>query len=264
MKTPSPALLAAIAALFALPAWLPAAAGEGAGGCHMQFVWAEMPPYQTLGGDGKPTGIDIELVAEAARRMPCTIDWELAPRARAVLLVQEGKADAIVGVARTAEREAFGIFSQPIREGRNVLIVRKGDAKSFPYNSLTELSASGFRLGVTSGTKYSQEFENLSRGGALADNIVTVQNGESAMAMLLRDRIDGFLDGYRIAINRAEQMGMRGDIDVHPMFVNEQKAFTLFSRTSGINPATITRFNAVMLGMQTDGTTNRIISNYGS
>lgn len=260
MKTPIPSLLAAIAVLFALSA----NARESAGACHMQFVWAELPPYQTLGPEGKPTGIDIELVMEAARRMPCTIDWELAPRARAVLLVQEGKADAIVGVARTAEREAFGIFSQPIREGRNVLIVRKGDIKSHPYNSLTELAATGFRLAVTSGTKYSQEFEDLARSGALADNIVTVQNGESAMAMLLRDRVDGFLDGYRIAIDRAEQMEMRDDIDVHPMFINEHKAFALFSRTSGINPATITRFNAVMLGMQADGSTTRIISNYGS
>lgn len=252
-------LLVAAAALLLLPGVALAASG-----CRLHIVWAELPPYQTMGSDGRPAGIDIELVTEAAKRMPCAVEWELAPRARALLLVQEGKADAVVGVARTAEREAFGIFSQPIREGRNVLVVRKGDGRRFAYANLTELAATGFRLGVTSGSKYSQEFEDLTRNGALADNIVTVQNGESAMAMLLRDRIDGFLDGYRIAMGRADQMRMRDDIEVHPMFINEHKAFALFSRASGVDAAVITRFNATIMGMQADGTTARIFSAYNS
>lgn len=254
--------LAAIAALFVFLVALPAARAGAA--CHLRIVWTELPPYQTMGADGKPSGIDIELVSEASRRMPCAIDWEFAPRARALLLVQEGKADAVVGVGRTTEREAFGIFSQPIREGRNVLIVRKGYVAKFPYQSLTALAASPFRLGVVSGSRYSQEFEDLTRSGALSDNIIQVQNGESAMAMLMRDRIDGFIDGYRIALNRAEQLGLRDEIDVHPMFVNEHQAFALFSRDASINPAIITRFNAVFMGMKDDGTITRIISNYGS
>lgn len=262
MNMPIRPTLAAIAALFVFLVALPAARAGAA--CHLRIVWTELPPYQTVGADGKPSGIDIELVSEASRRMPCAIDWEFAPRPRALLLVQEGKADAVVGVGRTVEREAFGIFSQPIREGRNVLIVRKGYAAKFPYQNLTALAASPFRLGVVSGSRYSQEFEDLTRSGALADNIIPVQNGESAMAMLMRDRIDGFIDGYRIALNRAAQLGLADDIDVHPMFVNEHKAFALFSQAANIDPAIITRFNAVIMGMEADGTITRIISNYGS
>lgn len=254
--------LAVLAAFFVFLVALPAAQAGAA--CHLRIVWTELPPYQTMGADGKPSGIDIELVSEASRRMPCAIEWEFAPRPRALLLVQEGKADAVVGVGRTAEREAFGIFSQPIREGRNVLIVRKGYAAKFPYQSLTALAAGNFRLGVVAGSKYSQEFEDLTRSGALTDNIIQVQNGESAMAMLMRDRIDGFIDGYRIALNRAAQLGLGDEIDVHPMFINDHKAFALFSRAANINPAIITRFNAVIMGMKEDGTIARIISNYGS
>lgn len=257
-------LPAALAALFLLAGAVPVAWGQGTPACSLHFVWTELPPYQTLGEDGRPAGIDIELVEELGRRMPCAIQWELAPRPRALLLVQEGKVDAVIGVARTAEREAFGTFSHPVREGRNVMIVRKGAASRFAFKSLTELAAGNFRLGVVPGSRYSQEFEDLTRSGALADNIVPVQNGESAMAMLMRDRIDGFLDGYRIALARAAQLGLAEDVEVHPMFVNEHKAFALFSRSAGVDPAVITRFNAVLLGMQADGTITRILNNYGS
>lgn len=257
-------LLAALAVFFLLAGNAATARGEDASGCALRFVWTELPPYQTLGPDGKPAGIDIELVEEIGRRMPCSIQWELAPRPRALLLVQEGKVDGVVGVARTAEREVFGTFSHPVREGRNVLIVRKGVTSRFTFKSLTELADSNFRLGVVPGSRYSQEFEDLTRSGALADNVIAVQNGESAMAMLMRDRIDGFLDGYRIALARAAQLGLADDVEVHPMFVNEHKAFALFSRSASVDPAVITRFNAVLLGMQADGTITRILNSYGS
>ncbi len=260
--------MAALMAVFVLAGAAPSlraeGRGEGAPTCTLRFVWTELPPYQTLGTDGKPAGIDIELVEEVGRRMTCVIQWELAPRPRALLLVQEGKVDAVVGVARTAEREAYGTFSHPVREGRNVMIVRKGATSQFVFRSLTDLADSQFRLGVVLGSRYSQEFEDLTRSGALADNVIPVQNGESAMAMLMRDRIDGFLDGYRIALARAAQLGLTEDVEVHPMFVNEHKAFALFSRSANVDPATITRFNAVLLGMQADGTITRIQSNYGS
>lgn len=257
-------LLAAMAALMMLPALSAAAAADSAADCRLRLVWTDLPPYLSSGPDGRPVGIDIDLMEEAGRRMPCAIGWEQAPRARAFALIQEGKVDAIVGAGRTAEREVYGIYSQPVREGRNVLVVRKGQSARFPYGSLTELAATGFRLGVTAGSRYSQEYEDLVRSGALADNIVTVQTGESAMTMLMRDRIDGFLEGYRVSMTRAQKLGLREQIEVHPMFVNEHKAFTLFSRAAGVDPAIITRYNAVILGMQADGTVDRIISNYGS
>ncbi|OYQ32470.1 hypothetical protein CHU95_16895 [Niveispirillum lacus] len=256
--------LAALAVVFVLAGAVAPVRGEGASACILRFAWTEFPPYQTLGADGKPSGIDVDLVNEIGRRMPCAIQWELAPRPRAVLLVQEGKVDAVVGVARTAERDTFGIYSPPVREGRNVLIVRKGATSRFAYDSLTALAGSAFRLGVVSGSRYSQEFEDLTRSGALADNVIPVQNGESAMAMLMRDRIDGFLDGHRTALSRAAQLGLADEIEVHPMFVSEHKAYVLFSRAAAVDPALITQFNAVLLGMQADGTLARIMTSYGS
>lgn len=257
-------LLVAVAALLLLPGTLPGTFALGASACKLRFAWADLPPYQSATADGRPTGIDVELIAEAARRMPCALEWEMVPRMRAIILVQEGKVDALAGVARTAEREQFGIFSQSFRRGRNVLIVRKGTSARYPFRSLTELAEHSFRVGVTSGTKYSQEYEDLNQRGALVDNLIPIQSGDSALAMLTRERIDGFLDGYRVAMYRAEQLGVTALIEVHPMRISEHEAYVVFSRAANIDPAIITRFNAVILGMQADGTVTRMVGDSGS
>lgn len=249
------ATLAALCLVLTQPA--PVSAEPAA--CKLRLAATDMPPYQVIRADGTASGIDIDLMTEAAQRMPCAIEWITVPRTRAMVLVQEGKVDGVPGVARTAEREAFGLFSQPMRQGRNALIVRKNTSADYPLESLTALAASKFRLGATAGTKYSQEFEDLLKGGALVDNLVIVQNGESAMNMLLRGRIDGFLDGYRIAMSRANQMGQADAVEAHPMHISEHQAYVIFSIAANVDPAVITRFNAVLLGMQMDGTVGRIV-----
>lgn len=242
-----------------LAATQPMAASAEPASCTLRLAATDLPPYQIAQRAGPPTGIDVDLINEIGRRMPCAMEWIAVPRARAMVLVQEGKVDAVPGVARTAEREAFGLFSQPLRQGRNALIVRKGSSVDFPLDDLTALAASKFRLGATAGSKYSQEFESLLNNGALVDNLVIVQNGESAMNMLLRGRIDGFLDGYRIAMARAAQMGQADAVEAHPMRISEHQAYVIFSTAANIDPAIITRFNAVLLGMQMDGTVDRIV-----
>lgn len=255
-----PVAVAALSMMAALSLPARAQTAPAADGCRLRFAVTDMPPYQVITPDGPPHGIDIQLMAEVGRRMPCAVEWVTVPRMRAMVMLQEGKVDAMPGVARTQEREAFGLFSQPLRQGRNVLIVRKNMSASFPLDSLTALAASNFRLGVIAGSKYSQEFEDLLQSGALADNLVILQNGDSAMTMLLRGRIDGFLDGYRIAMARAAQMGQPDAVEAHPMTVSAHSAYVIFSIAAHIDPARITRFNAVLLGMQADGTVDRIVT----
>lgn len=251
-------LPAALAAFLALPV-LPAGGGPSVvPGCHLRFALADLPPFQTL-KDGKPAGIDVELVAEAARRIDCRVEWEQTPRQRAMVLLQEGKVDAVAGVARTAEREAFGIYSTPLRHGRNVLVVRRGEAERFPLTSLRDLAGTSFRLGVVQGSRYSQEFEDLVNGGALAGNLVAVQSGESAMAMLMRDRIDGFLDGYRVAMARADRMDMADRVEAHPMPVSGPEAYVVFSVAAQLDPSIPARFDAALTAMRADGTVTRIV-----
>ena len=232
--------------------------------CILRFAWVDLPPYQFPDPDGTIKGIDHDLVTEAARRAGCTVTWLHAPRPRALMMVQEGQVEAISGVARTPERERIGIYSHLLRRGRNVLVLRREEAGQYFFTDLAGLADSRFRLGVVSGTRYSDEYERLLRAGRLADNLVTVSGGESAIAMLLRGRIDGFLEGYRVATERLERMGLRDQVVFHPMKVAGDEAFILFSRAAAIDPAIIDRFNRALVAMQEDGTTARILDHGGS
>lgn len=232
--------------------------------CALRFAWVDLPPYQFPGPDGAIKGIDHDLVTEAARRAGCVVTWISAPRPRALMMVQEGQVDAIAGVAHTPEREKIGIYSHFMRQGRNVLVLRREDAGRYFFSDLAGLAASPFRLGVVSGSLYSSEYERLLRSGDLADNLVIVNGGESATTMLLRGRIDGFLDGYRVAAERLERMGVRDQVVFHPMKITSKEAFILFSRAAGIDPAIIDRFNLALAAMQEDGTTARILDLGGS
>ncbi|MFV3076291.1 substrate-binding periplasmic protein [Niveispirillum fermenti] len=258
MKLRIRVLPAALAVLLVLPVLSAGAGASAVPGCHLRFALADLPPFQSL-KDGRPAGIDVELVAEVARRMDCRVEWEQAPRQRAMVLLQEGKVDAVAGVARTAEREAIGLYSAPLRHGRNVLVVRRGEAARFPLASLRDLAGTSFRLGIVQGSRYSQEFEDLVNDGALAGNLVAVQNGESAMAMLMRDRIDGFLDGYRVAMDRAGRLDLVDKVEAHPMPVSGPEAYVVFSVAAKLDPSIPARFDAALAAMRADGTVARIV-----
>jgi len=232
--------------------------------CRLRVAWTDLPPFQQAGPGDTPIGIDIKLVEEAARRVPCAVIWLHTPPTRAMVMLREGRVDAFPGVARTPEREVFGIFSLPLRDGRNTLIVRRGTSGDYPFNSLTDLAASSFRLGVLPGVRYSPEYESLLASGALADNLLIVQNGASALGMLLRGRLDGFLDGYRVAMERAAKAGEADAIEAHPMPISAHQAFMMFSQSANVPADIISRFNAALIGMAADGTTKRILNKDGS
>ncbi|WP_404326208.1 substrate-binding periplasmic protein [Aerophototrophica crusticola] len=153
----NPAQGVALAFALLLLAVLPAEAAD----CALRFAWWPWEPYHYLDEDGRMRGIDHALVTEAARRAGCSVTWEQVPRRRSLVLVQEGLIDAVAGLGVTAERQAMGRFSRPLRSGLNVLLVRKGEADRFPATRLADLAGQGFRLGVIAGARHSEEIDRF-------------------------------------------------------------------------------------------------------
>jgi polar amino acid transport system substrate-binding protein len=67
------------------------------------------PPFE-IWVDGRLTGLHIELVEAAAKRLGASVKWESLPWKRALLMVETGQADAVTYVTRTPEREAWALF----------------------------------------------------------------------------------------------------------------------------------------------------------
>ncbi|WP_119679252.1 substrate-binding periplasmic protein [Indioceanicola profundi] len=226
---------------------------QAAASCTLRFAWSAWEPFHYRAPDGTMQGLDYELVGEAARRMGCAVLWHEMPRGRAVALLKEGRMDAMAGVTLTGERLAFARFSRPLRPGRNVLLVRKGETGRFPFSGLEQLADSHFRLGSNPASRYSPIHAELVEQGRLDDNAIPVPAEENALTMLLRDRIDGFITGRLIAERMLRDGDMAGRVEIHPMHIEVSMAHVMFSRAS-VAPEVVAGFNRALESMAADGT----------
>ena len=87
------------------------------GACVTGAVWAspvaplklsthELPPYSTQ-GHGSPSGLAVDVVVCAAKRLPLSLELEFVPWARAQKHAQEGQSDGFFAASQSAERDAY-------------------------------------------------------------------------------------------------------------------------------------------------------------
>lgn len=67
------------------------------------------PPFEMM-ADGKLTGLHIDMANAAAASIGVKVNWKSVPWGRALQMVETGKADGVTYIARTPEREVWGLF----------------------------------------------------------------------------------------------------------------------------------------------------------
>jgi polar amino acid transport system substrate-binding protein len=176
----------AFAWLFAVCTLLPAlasAAGEPAR--HPLIVtMQEYPPYigQALPRHGMLTAV----VGEALERAGISFELVSTPNNRSIEGVRLGIYNASFGWARSAERERDLYYSEALTSFRMVFCQRRGE--NYPWQTLADLSP--WRIGVTYGNFYSDEFEQLVRQGKLT--VDPANSDADSLHKLIGHRIDLF------------------------------------------------------------------------
>ncbi|HYC06133.1 MAG TPA: transporter substrate-binding domain-containing protein [Azospirillaceae bacterium] len=231
-------------------------AGAARADCALRMAWTPWEPFFISTPDG-PAGIDHDLAVEAARRVGCAVIWQEMPWVRAIAMMKSGLVDALVGVQPTQERGALGRLVGPLRGGRNVLYVRRGEAARWPLASLSDIPGTRFRLGIQRGSRYSQEYETLLASGRLAPNLMEANGSAGGLTMLARGRVDGFLEGETVGTHLARRLGLTDQLEIHPMPVSASDAFMLLSTTT-VPPDRADRLQQALDAMRADGTVERI------
>lgn len=80
------------------------AAGERVPLRVMTDLW---PPFRMEDSHGNLTGLDIDVLNEISRRSGLQFDIQRAPWARGLADLQQGRADLMIGLAKTPEREQY-------------------------------------------------------------------------------------------------------------------------------------------------------------
>lgn len=149
---------------------------------------AAFPPYEFIGDDGQPTGIDIEIAEAVCADMGYTLVVRDMEFDSIISDVQFGKIDfGMAGMTVTEERMQFVNFSDSYATGIQAVIVKEGS----PITSVDDLFAEGanHKIGVqlsTTGDLYATwDIEDAGLG-----TVMRYASGNEAVQDLALGRID--------------------------------------------------------------------------
>lgn len=215
------------------------------------FAWCD---------NGIPKGIDVEIVKALFNQTPYQFTIECVPWKRAIASIRSGKADALFSAYRTLEREAFALYlDDPTHLSVFSVFVRKGE--EFTFNKLEDLY--GKHIGITAGYSINPEFDAARKNRKLT--VHELSSTESGINMLLKGRIDAYVNGKHVVLYTARSMGVSKLIQglakpVHP----PKPAYLMFSKLAQTanKPELIQILNKKLHLMWKNGQIDKIIANF--
>ena len=213
------------------------------------------PPFSYLDENGSPSGIDVDILTEACKRLGYVPDFQYINWEDKFELLENGAIDVIACCFSMTDREDKYRWAGPYMQGRLVIAV----AADSDIQTLTDLADKV--VAVQSGTTSEKVFLddavnglNLSQVGLL----YCLQDRSLLYPMLAKGYVDA-IAGYDIAIRRyMADYGMDFRILDEPLqTVNLGFAFAL-DDSRGIDA----RLDDVLSEMYADGTLESIASKY--
>jgi polar amino acid transport system substrate-binding protein len=152
----------------------------------MQLVLSnqEYPPY--LGQNIAGYGLMSRVVTEAFRREKISVRYVFFPNNRTLQSARSGMVDGSLGWALTTERQQDLVFSDPVMSLNMVFFQRAGP--QLTWRHLSDLKS--YRIGITAGNTYSDEFARLQRSHVL--HTEAVADDVTNFRKLLAHHIDLF------------------------------------------------------------------------
>ena len=145
------------------------------------------PPYSYL-VDNKYTGIHVKTILLIAKKMNKQVTFIQCPFARCLSFLENGQADAIIGIRKTEERSKFLTFLDEPFTTQNFPLqfyIRQNSKINISHYS----DLSNLRIGTLRAATYFDQFDHDE-----SLNKVEVVNYNQLIQMLLKDRIDTFLE----------------------------------------------------------------------
>lgn len=227
----------------------------------LRVVVEDWPPYSFFDSAGKPSGLDIELIAAVAAKAGCKVQYlRDIPRKRRHLMFQQGDLDLLFAASITQERRAYSWFTRPYRE-ELVTIFSLSDRPPPPIASIEDLRhQSGTLLAPNTGwygERYAAIAEELKQG----DRWWGYEDYEQGLKMLMARRADYLMgDHYALLYQAREKMGQQLRQLGAP--VNRNPVHLMLSRRS-IHQSLVQSIDQAIEDLEQSGLLARIRSRYG-
>jgi polar amino acid transport system substrate-binding protein len=228
--------------------------------CELTSTWEQWEPYQ-FQKETEITGLDNDLVKAIFKQADCKVNFVKRPWARALKEIEAGTIDFASGASMNDERAQFAHFSIPYRDETMVLIVRKGEASKYDLRKITDISGIKFELGVVRDYYYGEDHKLGLENPDYKKKISEVKDDTANLKKLVAKRIDGVLIDKYVGPYLAKQEGIFEQIEVHPVYINSDNIYLMFSKKT-VTPVQVEQFNAAIDALKTSGEFDEILQGY--
>ncbi len=208
-------------------------------------------PFEFQDSNNEFTGIDVDLLKEAAKMQGFNIEMKFIGFSAAVQAVENHQADAMIaGMTITPEREKSFDFSTPYFESGIQLAVKKGNDKIQSYKDLK-----GKKVGVKVGTESADYIMNhKDEYGYTVKQFDTADQLYDAVKV---NAVDAIMDDYPV-IGYAISQGQALQTPIKRVTGGKYG----FAVKKGQNPELIEMFNEALAEMKRTGKYDQIVNKY--
>ncbi|WP_027722476.1 substrate-binding periplasmic protein [Maridesulfovibrio zosterae] len=214
------------------------------------------PPYGYQCGSSA-SGLDVEIITEAFRRMGDTVTFKFLPWKRALVMAEHGSVDGLFQLLKTAEREKYMYYSDPVRMASMAIFVRKDSEIKFngDFHRLM-----GCTFGVIDNYSYGPELDVFIK----KNKTKNVEVGESVLmniSKLIKKRFDFFIADDLSTLYTLQSADLDKYIKRLEPLIGKNKVYVSFLKKRNLRNVR-DRFNTALKEMTADGTIKRIMEKY--
>lgn len=216
----------------------------------------DYPPFEFLvseGGKGNVVGADIELAKKLAEKMGVELEIKTIDFDALIPALQSGKVDVVItGMSPTEERKKNIDFSDIYFQGKNGVIVKKGDAGKYKTEDDLNKAKLGVQKGSTQETYIKDTLKVTGYKGltAVPDLVMDLKNG-NVDAIVLNDKVAG--------INATKYDGVEIVKDIKMTSAGEEEAMAIAVK-KGDNKDLIELMNKVIKDLNASGEYDKILA----
>ena len=204
------------------------------------------PPFNYIGEDGAPTGIDVEIAQAIADKLGLKLQIDDVDFDAALLAVQQGKSDIVMaGVTVNEERQLVLDFTETYANGVQKVIVAEGS--DITMENLGEQQI-GTQKGTTGNILTTDEFGE--------DHVIAYDDAIAAVQALNNGQIDCVVIDSAVADNLVEANPGLTTLDTD--YANEEYAIGVAKG----NTELLNAINGALEELQADGTLQSIVDKY--
>lgn len=231
----------------------------------------EWPPYEYL-ENGKPCGINVDIINHIFSRLGITPDYQFFPFTRSLMLADKGGIDAVLSVSFQPDRDSKFYFTDGQRAflktgempenylyySEYVFFLLQRLTNSFRFTTYEQIKKDHYHVGLINGYAYNKEFMDAAMGTHFYPSV------PDALQALDKGDIDLLPLDRTLGLWLLDRLGIKNTITFAPGVIFSKPYHLAFARASRYPDikAVATAFNDELKKMRVSGEYESIVERY--